>query len=182
MREKKLRYEVVPIETERDLRKNIRKISTRFNENPELARLVLVNPILALEDVGVELSAEVKRHVMDSLRFPPRLRERLSKLEGELKGELKKWGECDELPLTSERRASLLFKVLKVVPLKPDSKQTQVLKTSRTRIYRKQHEFINKLAEYERLRQGGLIFHTRNTYEEYRSGVKRHHWIKSVRF
>jgi hypothetical protein len=175
-------FEPILANTERDLRKNIREISTRFNNNPDLARLVFVNPILAFEDVGVQLSAEMKRHIMDRMRFPPKLKEKTARLEKELKEELAQLKVAAELPFTPEQRADLLFNVLRVKPLDADKANAARLESNRTKEYRRVHPLIAKLAEYERARQGSLIFHTRERYDDYKAGRRKHRWIKSVRF
>lgn len=175
-------FEPILAHTEREMRKNIREISTRLNNNPDLARLVFVNPILAFEDVGVQLSPEMKRHIMDRIRFPPKLKEKIARLEQELKDELAQLHVKAELPLTPERRAELLFKVLQVQPLDPDKANAARLESNRTKEYKRLHPLIAKLAEYERSRQGSLIFHPRERYEDYKAGRRKHRWIKSVRF
>ena len=182
MEEKPRCFMPIEIKEHRELRQHIREICTRFNDNPDLARLVLVNPILALEDVGVKLSPEAKKHIMDTLRFPARLEERKEELEAELKGELKRLKFHAELPLTPDRRAELLFQVLKLEPAENDTCDLSRLDSYRTRAYSRKHPLVAKLAEYERIRQGGLIFHTRESYEAYKSGRRKHHWVKAVRF
>ena len=173
-------YEPIRIETHRDFRRHTRAICRRFNDNPELARLVLVNPILAMEDAGVVISAEMKEHIMHRLRFPPKLEERIKRLETELAGELKALGFSPELPLSAEDRARLLHDVLKVPPEPEQPLQRRRL--ARTRTYREAYPLAAKLAEYERARQGALIFHRREIYESYKSGERRHHWLRSIRF
>ncbi len=174
--------EPIRIDNRRDLRNNIRAINKRFNDQPEVARLLLVNPILALEDVGVQLASDVKQHIMDTLRFPPKLMERKARLEMELKEELSRLDVPSDLPLNGTVRARLLFRVLKLEPLVEDAQDTSRLETKRTRAYASHHPLVAKLAEYERVRQGGLVFHTREIYEAFKSGTRRHRWIKSVRF
>ncbi len=175
-------FEPIVIGAHRDLRKNIRNISKRFNENPGLARLLIVNPILAFEDVGVQMSPKVKQHIMDRLRFPPLLREREKKLEAELKEDLSRHKISCKLPLTAELRAHLFFHVLKLTPLQVDTGDITRLEPNRTRSYTRQHPIVAKLADYERARQGALVFHTHETYEAYKAGRRKHRWLKSIRF
>lgn len=172
----------IAITTERDLRRNIRAISRRFNERPEIARLVFVNPILALEDIGVELGPDVKQHVLDALRFPPRLRERRAKLERELPEELAALGVSGKLPLTARRRAQLLFDVLALEPEDEDAKDVTRLDARRLTVYAAQHAIVEKLARYEHARRGAIVFQGRATYEAFKRGDKRHPWIKTIRF
>ena len=175
-------FEPIVVTTQEDLHKNLRKIGRRFNENPDLARLVLVNPILALEDVGVQLSPEVKKHIIDLFRFPAGLKKRKAKLEAELKEELSELKLPHKLPLTPESRADLLFGVLKITPLEVDARSTGGLKSDRTRFYARRHPLVAKLAEYERSRHGALVFQRRKTYDAYRAGKRKHRWLKALRF
>jgi len=170
------------INEHRDLLRNMRAISKRLNDNPDIARMLLVNPILALEDAGVELSREVKEHIMDSLRFPPSLVERREKLELELHDELSALGVPHRLPLSNEQRADLMFRVLKLKTQQPEAYQTTEIGSKRMRAYSDQHPLVAKLAEYERLRQGRIIFFPRETYKAYKVGLKRQNWIKAVKF
>jgi hypothetical protein len=172
----------IKVETHRDIVKNMREINRRFNENPDLARLLIVNPILALGDIGVKLNTEMRHHIMDTFRFPPRVRKRKERLEAELNKELPKLISRPKLPLTGKQRAELVFRVLKLKPHKEDSINQAELESNRTRFYASQHPIVAKLAEYERVRQGSLIFHTRETYEDFKSGKKKHRWLKAVRF
>lgn len=175
-------YDTIRVETHHDLRKNIRAISTRFNEAPELARLLLVNPILAFKDAGVDMTREIEDHIMNSLRFPKRLVEKKERLEAELREELKELGLPAELPLSAETRAHLLFRVLKLQPLPEDACSLECIESRRARYYSRRHPIVAKLADYERARQGGVVFRTKEQYEAYKTGQKRHNWVKSVRF
>jgi hypothetical protein len=170
------------INTHKDLLRNMRAISNRLNDSPELARMLLVNPILALEDAGVELTPEVKEHIMDSLRFPPSLVKRREELELELHDELSALGVPYRLPLSGKQRADLMFRVLKLASHETDALETTEIGSKRIRAYSRQHPLVAKLAEYERLRQGRLIFFPRKTYEAYKAGLKRQNWIKAVKF
>jgi hypothetical protein len=172
----------IVIATERDLRSNIRAISRRLNDRPEIARLVFVNPILALEDVGVELSQEAKQHVIDALRFPPRLRERRARLERELPEELAALGVSGKLPLTAKRRAELLFTVLELEPAVEDARDPTRLDARRMTAYATRHPLVEKLARYEQAQRGAIVFQSRASYEAFKRGDKRHPWIRSIRF
>jgi len=176
------RSEPLAINTHRDLLTNIRPICQRLNNDPDTARMLLVNPILALEDAGIQLAPEVKQHIMDSLRFPPSLVERKEKLELELQDELTALGFPHKLPLTSEQRADLMFRVLKVKSTQAQPSAAAEIGSKEMRAYSRQHPLVAKLADYERLRQGRLIFYPRETYEAYKAGLKRQNWIKAVKF
>ncbi len=173
------------IGSERALRANIRAICQRFNADPDLARLLIVNPILAFEDAGITLSEEMRAHVMQALRFPPKQRQRIAALEDQIKPALAARGLDDSLPLSGERRAELVFTSLKLQPLAKDregKKAPRALAAERLIDYAPRHELLGLLARYERARQGALIFQRRSVYDAYKAGKKEHRWIKAVRF
>ncbi len=182
MKEKPVDSETLVVTTHDDLRRNIRNINRRFMEHPDIGRMLIVNPILALEDLGVQLSDEIKQHIMNSLRFPKSLQERRRKLETELHEEMARLGKPYTLPLNATQRADLLFGALHLAPQGEDAVDQSCLSPQRTRCYKRQHPLAAKLAEYERVRQGALVFHTRQTYEDYKAGRKQHRWLKAVHF
>lgn len=170
------------VNVERDLRKHMRDISLRLNANPNLARLVLINPILVLEDLGVHVSKEVKKHIMDTLRFPPSLVKRRDALAIELQEELAELNIHHKLPLTPKQRAELVFHKLKIQPVDEDKNNGHNLSINQLRVYKDQHPVLIKLAEYERYCKGALIFYPRSIYEQYKTGEKNLHWVNGIRF
>jgi len=177
---KPARYEPIRVTTHRELLKKRAAINERFNADPDLARLLMVNPIFAFEDAGVEMSQEIKDHITNRMRFPPKLVARIEQLEGELRADLDAIGIDAELPLSAEKRRHVLFDVLKVPPeIDERVKRRQLLRTTE---FRERHPLATKLAEYERARQGALIFHRREIYEAHKSGQRRLGWLKSIRF
>ncbi|HBI22417.1 MAG TPA: hypothetical protein DDY37_07550 [Legionella sp.] len=171
------------IEAERDLRKNMRAINQRLNANPKLARLVLINPILVLEDLGVQVNKEVKNHIMNTLRFPPSLVKRRDAIAQELKNDFASNNLNYVLPLTNQQRAQLVFHSLKIprLPKKPDT-APDALTISELRLYKDTHPLLKKLAEFERYSKGALIFYPRSIYEQYKRGEKKMHWVNAIRF
>ena len=182
MKENKAAFTPIVIKKHRDLSANRREISRRFNANPALARMVIVNPILAFNDVGVELYPEVQRHIINAMRFPPKLRERIDILTKELRQELDAIGVAHELPLTSAQRAELLFSKLRIKPNLKHSQSPQKLEWKDVRAYARYHPLASKLADYERARQGGLVFHRQGTYDAIKNETRRFPWIRAVRF
>ncbi|MEO7177742.1 MAG: hypothetical protein ABIW83_02765 [Allosphingosinicella sp.] len=170
----------IEVGTERDLRGSMREICRRFNADPMLSRLLMVNPIYAFEDAGVVLSPAMRQRVMEALRFPPKLKEQIARLEQELGEELEQLGEDCTLPLDGARRANLLFRTLKVEP-KPDHDEWEISPAT-LRTYARDHPLAAKLAEYERARQGGLPFQPRKVYDAYKAGDQKHRWIRVVSF
>lgn len=75
----------IVIVTHRQLAGFQREIFKRLNANPQSAALMIVNPALALQDIGVKASREVTHHVLHTLQHPPQLRQRRDHLEQKLK-------------------------------------------------------------------------------------------------
>lgn len=107
-------YEPIEIDNHRGLIGKQREIFRRLNDNPEIASLLFLNPVLALKEIDVELSPEMRRHVLDSVRQPPGLRARREELEASLEERL---GERPR-PLDREWLAETLFTKLSITPLK----------------------------------------------------------------
>jgi hypothetical protein len=160
----------------------MRAISVRLNENPEIARLIFVNPILALEDLDVELTAEVKQHIMDALRFPARIRERKADLEQKLGDAIAELGLQARLPLSPSTRWRLLFDKLELEPLEEDSETPGRLAVGRTAAYAEHHPVAAMLADYERVRRGVLVFQSKASYQAFKRGDKVHAWVERVTF
>ena len=172
----------IVLDVERDLKKNMRSINQLLNDNPELAILTLINPLLVLEDLGVKISPAVKQHVMNSLRFPKKLVAQRDQLEKEIKDEFKKMGVKQTLPMNNQQRSKLLFETLKIKPAKTDKDHLKALSSEQLQAYSDHHPLLEKIAKYERFRKGGLVFLPRHDYEEYKSGVKKLHWVNAVKF
>ena len=165
-----------------------------MNARPDIARLVLVNPILAFEDIGVTLSPVMQRHIMHTLRFPKRLQARKERLEKELGAELASLGVKDPLPLTDDVRRELLQRVLKTDPpdetpatdAPADDARADIAAAAPNRLdlreHARRHPLIAKLVAYDRARQGGLVFYPREVYRAYKEGRKQHRWLASFRF
>jgi len=174
------KYEPIEVASHRDLGRHRRVINERFNNDPEMARLLLVNPIYAMEDIGVRMTPEIRDHIIETLRFPSRLKERLATLENELQTGFQEVGFAEKLPLNGEQRARLVFEVLKLQPAEPEA--ARAMEPKQLQPYSGEHELLAKLAEYERLRHGAQIFAPRAQYDAYKRGEKRHNWVRRVRF
>jgi len=172
--------EHILVRSHRDLRRNIRAICRRLNANPEIARLTLVNAVLAFEDVGVTLNAEMKEHIRRTLQEPPRLRERREALERELIEELPVLRSGAELPRTNAQRARFLFDALGLAPLSHED--LRGVSRKRLAAYVAAHPSVEKLVRWERARRGGFVLHTRGSYRAFKEGRRRHPWVKSIRF
>ena len=89
------------------------EIFARFNANPELASLLLVNPVLAFKEVGVRLSHKMAHHVMQTLRHPTRVNQREAELVQQLQAAL---GEKPR-PTDPAWVSQFLFEKLQLKPL-----------------------------------------------------------------
>ncbi|MEM1177718.1 MAG: hypothetical protein AAGM22_05205 [Acidobacteriota bacterium] len=172
-------FEPIHIETHRDLRGQIRAICKRINARPEIARRVLVNAVFAFEEVGVTLSDEMRAHVRKTLRWPERLETEKKEARAEL---LREHGDVlgKKVPRSPDARAALLFDRLGLEPERPEDKKG--LDRKGLLRYVDRHPLVARLARYERAARGGLILHTRGSYEKFKSGERRHRWVKAVRF
>lgn len=103
----------IVIATHRQLAGFQRDIFKRLNANPQSAALMLVNPALALQDIGFKTSRKVTHHVLHTLQHPPQLRQRREQLEQELKQALQ------EKPRPNDAKwvSHFLFVKLQLQPL-----------------------------------------------------------------
>ena len=169
----------IVVKTRSDLQSKINAICERINADPELARLVLVNAILAFEEAGVEMSNKVKQHIRKTLRRPQRLEERKKKLGKELKSELREVG-IETIPRDPAARATLLFDTFGLEPTQKEHREELSLREMER--YADQHPLVDKLARFDRACRGGLILHTRGSFNKFKAGERRHKWVKAVRF
>jgi hypothetical protein len=173
---------IVRLETHDELVENLPEIFRRLNDDPESGRLTLVNPILALEDIGFELSDELHTHLQKTLPFPEGRLRQIKEARAELRGLLRDCTGKDEavkLPKTPRERAQLLFDTL---GLKPESYDADGLTVSRLKAYKDRHPVAKALFEVGRLERGAIIFLTKGEYEAHKSGLPHHPWLKRLRF
>jgi hypothetical protein len=166
----------------RELARNLKEIVRRFNENPDVAKRVLMNPIYALEEIGVKLNKEMRDHVRNTFNNPPAAQRRREALEAELKPELERLTGKAEIPASLQERAQLVFGTLKLKPIGADGAAPDRLDPRRLSSYAGRHPIIAKLLEYEAVRKGGLPFLPRAIYDSYRRGERRQEWVDSVTF
>ncbi len=173
-------FEPLKIETHREFAGNLKTIVERLNATPDVARRALVNPIFALEEINVQLSREMQKHVHDTLHNPAAKQRRLAELETEIRTEAGKLGAKPEIPALPADRANFLFETLGLAPLKEEDRAG--LDTTRLAAYSRQHPVVAKLVEYEAVRKSGLVFHRREIYDAYKNGEMKQHWVNSVTF
>ncbi len=104
--------ELIEISKHRELINLQERIFERFNNRPDLAKLLLINPVIAFKEVRVNLSPKIADHVLRTLQHTPHLGRRRKELEKKLKKEL------DESPLPTNPKwvSKFLFEKLKLQP------------------------------------------------------------------
>lgn len=95
----------IEIATHRGLLEQQRDIAARIAAEPDLGVMLLINPVLALERMGVKLTPEVAHHVLHTIQHPRAMRERRDELEASL---LEALGEVPH-PTDAVWNARLLF-------------------------------------------------------------------------
>ena len=170
------KYEPLTIEGHDALVEHLPEIFRRINE-ADLGRLVIINPILALEDVGVTLTPDLRSHLRRTVGFgAPRVR-KIAGLRRDLKAQLRKY-EGAALPESPRERAALIFDILKVAPR---GERPEALTVEALRPY--DHPLIQSLLDLGRLERGAITFEAKEAYERYRAQPMAHHpWLKSLRF
>jgi hypothetical protein len=168
------------IETEKDLRAQMRQICRRLDANPDLSRLLLINPVLVMEDVGVQLSDKMRTHVMNALRFPPKRLARIAELETKIAEHCATLGVANPLSSAAPRKAAARPAGDAVAaPADPGVAATEVATSAAGP---QDAALAESLAEHARLRQGAMAFFPREIYEQFKRGEKKHRWIKAIRF
>ena len=134
-------FEPINIEKHRQLAGNQREIFERVNANPEASALFLINPALALKELGVTLSPEMTHHVLSAARHPPAVLKRRQELEESLKETLKE----EPQPNNPQWVSDLLFKRLKLQPLNTANQEPKYLEPLNAPILRHLQEKRPKL-------------------------------------
>jgi hypothetical protein len=116
---------VLTITTERGLTRYRKQIAARLQANPAAMSLLVINPVMALREVGVELSPKVANHVLHAIAYPPAIREQRTRLIDELRKEL---GVVPH-PSNKEWLARTVFDRLQATPLEI-GERTPVYKSS----------------------------------------------------
>ncbi len=164
------------IDNHDELESQLPEISRRINSQPELGRLLLINPLLVLEDVGVLLSEELGEHVRRTIGFPKGRIRRIHEVRDRLRQLLKPQGL--QIPKDPTTRADLLFDHLGLEHHCEERPRT--LSIDELRPYRSQSEIADALYELGRLERGAIVFHSRGSYQAHKEGRVHHPWIKSI--
>lgn len=111
--------ELLELTRHRELALYAKEINARLNSDPDLAIMAFINPALALNELGVKLSTEVRHHILSSLRHTPALRTRRAELEQSITAAL---GE-NPTPQRPRWLARVLFDTLGLQPLDTQNAQ-----------------------------------------------------------
>jgi len=106
-------FEPITLETHRDLLRHQAEIAARLAAEPHVSVMLLINPVLGMERVGVRMSPEITRHVLHTIQHPTGLRTRRDELEETLRKAL---GETPR-PTDPCWNAHLLFALRNLAPL-----------------------------------------------------------------
>lgn len=170
------------INNHKDLVEQLPNILSEINADPVLNRLVLINPLHVLEDLGYTLSPQLQKHIRNTLGFPKPLLRRMVALRDRLRSQIRE-AVPDEatvrIPKSPKERAKLLFKTM---ALDRGGRHPEALTVEQLPQYRQLHPVVETLYELGRLERGGLTYHTRGTYEACKGGRIHHPWIKRLTF
>lgn len=168
------------IHTHDELVANLPEILRRINADPALGRLVVVNPLFVLEDIGVTLSSELKDHLRRTLGFPQARVDAIVATRKQLREQLDALGERERpLPKTPREVAELVFGPVGV-PYEGERPTRLLLEELRP--LQRHHPIVATLYRLGKLERGALMFWNRSAYEEYRAGKPHHPWLKGLRF
>lgn len=106
-------FEPLEITSHRALAAAQREVAARVDSAPELAVMLLINPVLAFERLGVKLSPEMAHHVLHTIQHPAALRTRRDELEAKLQEAL---GEPPQ-PTDAVWNRHFLFELRRLKPL-----------------------------------------------------------------
>jgi DNA polymerase family A len=148
----------------------------RLNADPSLLMAAASNPLLALQELGYEMSPSFREEFVDLIRFGTRGAIRLRQLRKEIFSQAGKVFDLDS-PSELER---LLFEHLNLprppstAEIKalsaPDFSYTQQHKKDPLATLREQHPLVDLLLEYRRLNARAPGLAPREFYDEIRAG------------
>ncbi|MGZ8254810.1 MAG: hypothetical protein ACXWVT_08160 [Burkholderiaceae bacterium] len=110
---KPVAFAPMAIDSHRALAGRQKEIAERVAAAPDLGVMLLINPVLAFERLGVKLSPEIAHHILHAIQHPTALRTRRDELEAKLKEAL---GESAQ-PTVATWNQHFLFELRKLAPL-----------------------------------------------------------------
>lgn len=170
------------IDTHEQLVERLPAILAVLNDAPDLGRLLLVNPLLVLEDLGYTLHPDLQIHIRKTLGFPPGRVRRIGELRLRLREEVR--ATCDavgpfRIPASPAARAEFVFDTLGV-PHQGARPEALTIEDLRPLVSR--HPAVATLYRLAVLERGALQYATRGVYEEHKAGRLHHPWIKRLQF
>lgn len=82
------RVDRLVIAEERGLIRHRKAIISRLQAQPEAMRMLILNPVLAFREAGIDLTPAVANHVLHAIQYPPEVRAERDRLETELRDTL----------------------------------------------------------------------------------------------
>jgi hypothetical protein len=76
------------IAEERGLIRHRKAITSRLQAHPDAMRMLILNPVLAFREAGIDLTPAVANHVLHAIQYPHEVRAERDRLEAELKATL----------------------------------------------------------------------------------------------
>lgn len=116
-------FEPLAIASHRALAGRQKEIADRVAASPDLAVMLLINPVLAFERMGIKLSPEIAHHVLHTIQHPKALRARREELEASLHKALAEPAQ----PTMADWNAHMLFDLRKLEPLEIGSQTPEYL-------------------------------------------------------
>jgi hypothetical protein len=113
------------------LRQRVPSIVKRLNDDPALALRAAANPLLVLQEMGIELTDRLAAEVELRLRFRPEQVERLQQLRAEIH---KRAGEAFDVDDPAEVHRTL-FDRLKLPPLQPAAQPVVIARSQIARAH-----------------------------------------------
>jgi hypothetical protein len=178
------------IESIEDAQRQVGLILAEINANPALAIAAAANPLLAMEDLGYEITPAARTEIEDHVRFGAAKAARLKRLRASI---FKAAGRTFDLESSESLREVLeQLEVTRVAAASPNHGQKRkveappVLNLARSpqlkwtaRVddpleqYREKHPIMEALLEYRKIESSEPRLATRELYDEIRHGRRR---------
>ncbi len=175
------------IQSFQDAQKQIQSILAELNAKPELALAAAANPVLALEELGYELTPQARLEIEDRVRFGQKKAKRIQELRSlifdnvghtfDLQSDEDLSAVLEELRLPRPRPVAAETRVAKRIPgpslVVPPQMQWGRRQEDPLDSLRGTHPVIEPLLEYRRLESSEPRLASREVYAELREGKKK---------
>ena len=157
--------------------------------------MILVNPILALEDIGVTISEDLNKHVRETLGFPEGRINKIRELRKKVRAQLAALDHPSDkskknaIPRTPKARADLVFTRLGL-RFKNENKKVPASRSAPSGLtveqltsYIDEHPLLADLYKLGQLERGTIVYHSKGAYQAYKKGERIHHpWLRRLYF